>query len=40
MLEHPKVLNTHLNIKKILDSENLKNVTMGNQQETKLLYKK
>ena len=34
MLEHPKALSTILK----LDSENLKDVTMGNQQETKVLY--
>jgi hypothetical protein len=31
MLEHPKALNTHQNF----DSENFKDSTMGNQQETK-----
>ena len=36
MLEHPKALSTHPNINQ--DSENLKDVTMGNQQETKILY--
>jgi hypothetical protein len=36
MLEHLKALSTHLNNK--LDSDNLKDVTMGNQQETKVLY--
>lgn len=30
MLEHPKALNTHQNF----DSENFKDSTMGNQQET------
>jgi len=34
MLEHPKALSTHLICK--IDSENLKDITMGNQQETKL----
>ena len=33
MLETPKALSTHQ-----LDSDNLKDVTMDNQQETKVLY--
>jgi hypothetical protein len=36
MLEHPKALSTH----RRSQSENLKDITMGNQQETKLLYVK
>jgi len=48
MLEHPKALSTILNIYIAFatskdeasrqDSENLKDVTMDNQQETKVLY--
>ena len=35
MLEHPKVLSTHLIINNYkIGSKNLKDVTMGNQQET------
>lgn len=35
MLEHPKALSTS---SFYIISENLKDVTMGNQQETKVLY--